>query len=118
MDMQKLGINKDDLLKKYTQNSPENKRSSGFTQLQNSLQSDKRLTKSDMLVYWAIKSHKYKGKEYCYPSLRTLSIESRCSKNTVIKSTKNLEDLGYIQVDRRRHKKEKSNCYYLLGNPP
>lgn len=117
MNMHGITIDKSKYIEAVSKNSKDAWKTRGFSQLPNYILADDRLGHADRLVYWALKLHNFKGKEYCYPSLQTISKKSHYVKNTVIKALKKLEELGYIRVDRQRRKKEKSNCYYLLGNP-
>lgn len=106
-----MEINKDKLLKRYMRNSPSKWKLQGFAMLPNRLLFDEKLSRSSLLVFWILTIHLFKGKEYCYPSLPTISKEAHCSKPTAIKAIKELEMLGYLQVDRTETGRR--NKYYL-----
>ena len=107
--MESEKINKNGLLKKYMRNSPIKWKMS-FAMIPTQVLMDERLSRSSLLVFWALTVHLFRGKEYCFPSLKTLQQESHSSRPTVIKAIKLLEQFGYLQVERTEHK---NNRYYL-----
>ena len=82
--------------------------------LPNSLMFDERITRGAMLVYWVLTLHLFRGKKYCFPSVRTIEKESRLSRPTVIMAIKLLEELGYVETEKESGKKSK---YYLKAQP-
>jgi hypothetical protein len=83
----------------------------GFAMLPTRILMDEKLSKSSLLIFWVLTVHIFKGKQSCFPSLETMSNESHCSKPTTIKAIKELEKLGYLEVDRSLGRN--SNKYYL-----
>lgn len=105
-------MNKNELLKKYIRNSPIKWKHDGFVMLPHALLFNQNASYASLLVFWVLTAHLFKGKDYCFPSLRVLQDETRLSKNTVLKGIKELKDLGYLEVQGDR-KSGKVNKYYL-----
>lgn len=91
---------KEGYLKKVTRNSPIRWKNWGFTMLPNSLMFNEKVGRSGLLVYWSLTVHLFKGKEYCFPSIRTICVETRYSKSTVLRAIAELEQNSYLKVDR------------------
>jgi biotin operon repressor len=107
--MESEKLNKNGILKRYLRNSPI-KWKMGFAMIPTAVLMDERLTRSSLVVFWALTVHLFRGKEYCFPSLTTLQKEAHSSRPTIIKAIKSLEEYGYLQVERTERK---NNKYYL-----
>lgn len=77
------------------------------TQVPNNMAQDG-LTPRDQLVYAVLHSYNNSNNE-CYPSLQTLSEDSKLSIPTIRASIKSLEDKEYIKIE----KKGRKNYYYF-----
>ena len=108
-----MEINKERLLDQYSKNAPDRWKVRGYARLPTALLMDTRITKTALLVYWVLAAHTFKGKEVCFPSLKTLATEAHCVKNTAIKATKELERLGYLRVERAKKGSKKRNRYFI-----
>ncbi len=82
----------------------------GFAMLPHSLMLDGKISKSGLLIFWALTIHLFKGKDYCYPSVSTLQKETGLSRPSVIKGIKDLEINGNLVVEKTSGK---VNRYYL-----
>ena len=102
------------ILKKIIEKSPSRWKQCGFAMLPTRLLMDNKITKSSLLIFWVLTVHTFKGKEYCFPSLATISKEAHCSKPTTIRAIKELEALKYLEVERTKGRR--SNKYYLKIN--
>ncbi|MBI2123810.1 MAG: helix-turn-helix domain-containing protein [Candidatus Wildermuthbacteria bacterium] len=109
--MERIRVNDGATLKKIIGKSPSKWKYYGFAMLPTRLLMDDKLTKSSLLVFWVLTVHVFKGKQYCFPSLKTISNEAHCSKPTAIRAIRELETLKYLDVERTRGRK--SNRYYL-----
>ena len=103
-------MNKNDLFKKYTRNSPLKWKEIGFAMLPTKLLGDDRLSKACLIVFWVLTVHLFRGKEYCFPSMETIAKEAHATKPTIIKAIKDLEKCGYLEVERTFGR---NNKYYL-----
>jgi hypothetical protein len=66
-----------------------------FTIVENAVFEDRKLKKTDLPVYWALCYHADReGK--CFPGIRLLCKESRCSQTSLYASLKRLAIAGYI----------------------
>lgn len=100
------------LLKRYSQNAPKDWKRTGFAVLPTSVVMDERLSRTALVLFWVLTARTFRGKDYCFPSLRTLEEEVHASRPTVIKAVRELEAYGYLQVQRDRQKR-KINRYFL-----
>jgi hypothetical protein len=96
-----MEIFKEGYLKKVTRNSPVRWRNSGFAMLPNSLIFDDRIGKSALLVFWALTIHLFQGKDYCFPSRKTLAKETRLCPRTITNAIKELRDNHYLIVESK-----------------
>lgn len=88
-------------LQKVTRNSPVRWRNSGFAMLPNSLIFDDKIGKASLLVFQALTIHLFQGKDYCFPSRKTLSKETRLSARTITRAIKELRDNHYLFVESK-----------------
>jgi DNA-binding MarR family transcriptional regulator len=109
-----MDLDKGQLLKQYTRNDPGRWKRNGFTKFPNKAIHDKNLGKLEIAVLLVLISRAFKGKNASFPTLRTIQKESRYSRNSVLKATKNLEKFGYIRVERAKKNSKKANRYYPL----
>jgi DNA-binding MarR family transcriptional regulator len=109
-----MQINKTEKMAQYTKNEPESWKRKGFTRLPTWALHDKRLGRADILVLAALLSRAFKGKECTFPSLTTITKESRYSRKSVIQAIKNLEACGYIAVTRAKRGSRKTNRYSII----
>ena len=91
--------NKNGLLKKYIRNSPV-KWKMGVAMIPTQVLMDERLSRSCLIVFWVLTVHIFRGKKFCFPSLPTIAKEAHSSRPTVIKAIKELEQYGYLEVER------------------
>ncbi|MGD0630289.1 MAG: helix-turn-helix domain-containing protein [Terracidiphilus sp.] len=91
--------NKSGLLKKYIRNSPMKWKMS-FTLIPTQILMDERLSRSCLVVFWVLTVHIFRGKKFCFPSTATIAREAHSSRPTVIKAIKELEQYGYLDVER------------------
>lgn len=106
-----MDFNKKEIEKRILRNSPDRWKHFGFAILPSSILTNNKISRSSLILFWVLTVHIFKGKNYCFPSLETISQESHCSKPTAIKAIKELEKLGYLEVDRSRG--GQNNKYYL-----
>jgi len=107
-----MQFDKKEIEKRILRNSPSKWKHLGFAMLPTRLLLDDKLSKSSLLVFWVLTVHVFKGKLSCFPSLQTISDESHCSMPTAIKSIKELEKFGYLEIERSPGGRV-SNKYYL-----
>ena len=107
-----MQFDKKEIEKRILRNSPSKWKHLGFAMLPTKLLFDNRLSKPAFLVFWVLTIHVFKGKQSCFPSLQTIADESHCSMPTAIKSIKELEKFGYLEVDRSVGGRL-NNKYYL-----
>jgi hypothetical protein len=91
--------NKNELLKKYTRNSSL-KWKMGFAIVPTQILMDERVSRSCLVVFWVLTVHIFRGKRFCFPSTATIAKEAHSSRPTVIKAIKELEQYGYVEVER------------------
>ncbi|MFA6135758.1 MAG: helix-turn-helix domain-containing protein [Candidatus Paceibacterota bacterium] len=101
----------ENVLKRVTKNSPLRWKKMGFTKIPNSIFSDDRLNKNGLLVYIVLCMHQFQGKRNCFPSLATLSKETRLCCHSVIEGIEQLEVIGYISKEKNPGR---SNIYTVL----
>lgn len=82
----------------------------GFAAIPNVVMFDPNLSNCGKLVCWVLTTHNFRGRDRCFPSLETIRKETKLSRNSVIKGIRELEGLGYLEIDR---KKGIRNEYYL-----
>jgi hypothetical protein len=92
---------KREYLGKVTRNSPLKWRNEGFAMLPNSLIFNENIGKAALLVFWALTLHLFQGKDYCFPSRRTLAKETRLSIRTIVRAVNELEANHYLIIERR-----------------
>ncbi|MDD2766339.1 MAG: helix-turn-helix domain-containing protein [Candidatus Moranbacteria bacterium] len=107
-------INRGNRMEGYIKNSRDKWREIGFSMIPHKVLLDKRLTRPAKLVYCNLVMHTFAGKEDCHPSQRTIASETNCAKNTVIKAIGELEEIGYLRVERSSKNSRKVNRYILL----
>lgn len=72
-----------------------------------------RLSNGDKIVYHVLCSHLY-GKNYCYPSIKTIANESALAARSVQRSLTRLQAAGLITVmPRQENGTNKSNRYFV-----
>lgn len=72
-----------------------------------------RLSNGDKIVYQVLCSHLY-GKNYCYPSIKTIANESALAARSVQRSLTRLQAAGLITVmPRQENGTNKSNRYFI-----
>lgn len=71
-----------------------------FTVVSDTVFDDRRLSKSDLMVYWALARHADKAGK-CRPSYTRISEMARVSRKTAIESIKTLEKLGYLEKEQQ-----------------
>ena len=98
--MESEKFNQKGLLSKYLRNSPI-KWKIGFAMVPTQILMDDRLSRSCLIVFWVLTVHIFRGKKFCYPSTATIAKESHSSRPTVIKAIKELEQYGYLEVERK-----------------
>jgi hypothetical protein len=69
--------------------------------------------RAGLLVFWALTPHVFSGKDYCFPSRKTLSKEMRLSNRTITRAIKELRDSHYLIVES---KAGEVNRYKLRNN--
>ena len=82
----------------------------GFAMLPNSLLFADNIGKAELLVFWVLTMHLFRGKEYTMPSVRQIQQEAKISRPTVIAAIQSLEKLGYLEAERTKGRRTK---YYL-----
>mgnify|MGYP007071635797 CR=1 FL=1 len=98
-------------LNKFLQRPFKNKyKVTGFTVIPNQVFFDDRLGRSELMIFWVLTLHLFRGKKYVFPSVRTIQKEARISRPTVIKGLKNLELCGYLSIEKIAGK---TSHYYL-----
>ncbi len=90
-----------------------------FTMIENVLIEDERISKHALIVCIVLCYHADKNAK-CFPKLRKIAAEARCSRSTVQKAIDELIELGYItkQTRRKEGSKEYTSCIYtIIGLP-
>lgn len=82
----------------------------GFALLPNALIFSEGVGRGELLVFWILTMHLFKGKKYAFPSVREIEKEGRLSRHTVISAIRKLEEMGYLITEKKRGKRTK---YYL-----
>lgn len=82
----------------------------GFAMIPTQVLMDEQLSRSCLIVFWVLTVHIFRGKKYCFPSIPTIAKEAHSSRPTVIKAIKELEQNGYLDVERTSGEVSK---YYL-----
>ena len=100
------------LLQKYTAKSPSRWKKLGFAMLPTSLLNDPRLSRSCLVVFWVLTAHLFRGKKYCFPSIKTIADEAHMSSPTAIKAIKQLKQHNYLEIEGSS-KSGKANRYFL-----
>ena len=72
----------------------------GFSIIPTQILMDERLSRSCLVVFWVLTVHVFRGKKFCFPSTATIAKEAHSSRPTVIKAIKELEQYGYLEVER------------------
>ena len=72
----------------------------GFAMIPTQVLMDERLSRSCLIVFWVLTVHMFRGKKFCFPSIPTIGKEAHSSRPTVIKAIKELEQYGYLDVER------------------
>lgn len=102
------------LMDRYTRNTSGKWKLAGYSRLPNIAIHEKILGKAALLTLWVLSIRTFKGKDVCFPSLKTMESETRYAKNTIIKAIRELEKCGYLRVERAKKGSKKTNRYYLL----
>lgn len=93
------------------------RRSLPFTQIENAIIEDERITRSEILVYLILCYHANNDTDQCYPGIRKIAGETRLSKNTVNTAIEGLIDKRYITKTQRKNpdnpKQNFSNLYTI-----
>ena len=100
------------ITERYLRNSPIKWKKMGFAMLPTSVVMDIRLSRPCLMVYWILVMHLFKGRKYCFPSLKIIAEESRYSRPSVVKAIKELKKCGYLEVEGDQ-KSGKVNKYFL-----
>lgn len=105
-------MNKDkDYLNKFLEKPFKGKyKVEGWVAIPNKVVFDDRLSKSDLLVFWVLTIHQFRGKDFCFPSQKLIAEEAKLSRPTVNASVKRLEKYGYLEIEKKRGF---SHRYYL-----
>ncbi len=106
------------LMDRYTKNASGKWKRTGYSRLPNFAIHEKVLSKAALLTLWVLTIRTFKGKDVCFPSLRTMESETRYSKNSIIEAIRELERYEYLRVERGKRGSKKTNRYYLLRNIP
>ncbi len=88
-----------------------------FTMIENVLIEDERVSKHALIVCLVLCYHVDKNAR-CFPKLRKIAVEARCSRSTVQKAIDELIELGYITKQTRRKegsKEHTSSIYTIIG---
>lgn len=97
-------------------NSNQNAQAQGFGMIPNWLVRESDLSAYALLTYIALSGRANANSE-CWPSLKTIAKEARCSESTARRSIKELRDLGIVTVARRTRRSDggqTSNIYRVL----
>ena len=91
-----------------------------FSIIENALIEDPDVSIYGLAVYAALKYFSGRkageyGKPCCWPSLETIAEKSKCSRASVIRALKDLEDMGYISRQRRSDGKMKMTTVYMIN---
>lgn len=78
------------------------------------LVTDKGLGPAEKIIYLVLTMHADNVTRKCYPSQATIADESGYGRTTVIKAIQNLENLGYIIVDKITKGTKTFNLYTIL----
>lgn len=106
--MEKINYKK--TLKTITRNTPIKWKTHGFVMLPHALLLEGKVSRSGLLLFWALTIHLFDGKKYCFPGVKTLSKELQYSERHIIRVIKELESAGYLRVERNAGE---VNRYYL-----
>ena len=90
-----------------------------FTMIENVLIEDERISKHALIVCIVLCYHADKNAK-CFPGLKRIAGEARCSRSTAQKAIKELIKFGYIAKQTRRENgsKEYTSCIYtIIGIP-
>ena len=82
----------------------------GFVMLPHGILFEDSLFSSDLMVYWVLMVHQFRGKKYCTPSQSLIAKESRLCRRTVISSLQRLENSKWIEKEAVAGK---VNKYYV-----
>ena len=83
------------------------------------LDDDKLLSKpAEKLVYVVLCMYANNRTMQAYPSVKTLASKCLCSENTVRNALKRLEELGLIEIERRKDGNRNSTSVYTLMEIP
>ena len=102
------------IMDRYTRNVSGKWKISGYSRIPNSAIHEKILSKAALITLWVLTIRTFKGKDVCFPSLRTMESETRYSRNSIIKAIRELEKYGYLRVERAKKGSKKTNRYHLL----
>ncbi len=96
-----------------------NRKRPPFTMIENVLIEDERISKHALIVCIVLCYHADKNAK-CFPGLKRIAGEARCSRSTAQKAIKELIKFGYIAKQTRRENgsKEYTSCIYtIIGIP-
>lgn len=87
-----------------------------FTIIGNQVLEDVNLTAYEKIIYAVLCKFANKADKTCYPSIATIQKLAGCSKMTVIRGIKKLEELRYIIKEKRESKSKgnESNLYRII----
>lgn len=85
----------------------------GFTQIENTLITDKKLTDGEFRTYLLLRSYKFTRETMVYPSEAVLAARRGKTVRTLITHLKGLSNKGYIKFHRRGF--NKTNLYEFTG---
>lgn len=85
----------------------------GFTQIENDIIKDTRITDSEFRTYLVLRSYKYGELGEVYPSQKRIGIDRGLTSRSVIKHLQSLASKGYISYSRRGY--NLTNLYEFTG---
>ena len=86
-----------------------------YTMVRNQIFRSDKISTADMAVFFCLSFYADNETGKCFPNLSTLAKASKLSVNTVRKSIKNLEQVGFIKVEKKKIDGMRlSNVYTIL----
>jgi len=98
-----------------------------FVTVPNSLVECENISPKSLVIYCALKRYMNKDTKECYPKISTIAQDVGCGKDAILKALKELEDSGFISIQKRKgqsnvykfseHKNFEPFSYDFLDNP-
>lgn len=88
-----------------------------YTLVRNQIIRTDKVSTADMAVFFCLSFYADNETGKCYPNLTTLAEASKSSVNTVRKSIKNLEQAGFIKVEKKKIDGMRLSNVYTILNP-